>query len=53
MITITEDKVIKVRMGSAIVDMFDNNGERLPVEGNATIGKKPEAKKTVKQTGGK
>mgnify|MGYP006883066563 CR=1 FL=1 len=40
MIKITEDKVIKVRMGVTIVDMFDKDGELTEVEGNAEVVKK-------------
>lgn len=42
--TITKEEVIKVRQGSIVVDMFDCDGERLPVEGNAKV-----VEKTIKR----
>lgn len=41
---ITKEMVIKVRMGSQVVDMFDNDGERVLVEGNAKVVEKKQAK---------
>ena len=50
MIKITEDEVIMVNMGSmGAVAMFDRDGVRKFVEGNAEVVKKPVPKKVIKK----
>ena len=50
MIKITEDEVIMVNMGSmGAVAMFDRDGVRKFVEGNAEVIKKAEPKKVIRK----